>query len=67
MAPKLRSTGSEKTAQQLLDGLLPVKREINGLIARLNVEAARRWQNRSRADFGRGVEPDEAFAQRPCG
>ncbi len=28
MAPKLRSTGSEKTAQQLLDGLLPVKREI---------------------------------------
>lgn len=48
MAPKLRSTGSEKTAQQLLDGLqamvglLPVKREINGLIARLNVEAARR-------------------------
>jgi SpoVK/Ycf46/Vps4 family AAA+-type ATPase len=48
LAPKLRSTGNEKTAQQLLDdlqamvGLLPVKREINGLIARLNVEAARR-------------------------
>lgn len=49
--PKLRSTGSAKTGQELIDdlekmvGLAPVKREINGIIARLNVEAARRKQN----------------------
>ena len=46
--PRLRSTGSAKSGQELIDdlekmvGLAPVKREINGIIARLNVEAARR-------------------------
>ncbi len=51
LRPRLRSTGSAKSGQELIDdlekmvGLAPVKREINGIIARLNVEAARRKQN----------------------
>lgn len=51
LKPRLRSTGSAKSGQELIDdlekmvGLAPVKREINGIIARLNVEAARRKQN----------------------
>ena len=51
LRPRLRSTGSAKSGQELIDdlekmvGLLPVKREINGIIARLNVESARRKQN----------------------
>lgn len=53
LRPRLRSTGSEKSGQELIDdlekmvGLAPVKREINGIIARLNVESARRKQNLS--------------------
>lgn len=50
-SPKLRDTGSTKSAQQMLDdlegmvGLAPVKREINAIIARLTVEAERKRQN----------------------
>ena len=49
--PQLRDTGSTKSAQDMLDdlegmvGLLPVKREINAIIARLTVEAERARQN----------------------
>lgn len=47
-APQRQSSGNDKSAQQLIDdlegmvGLAPVKREINGIIARLQIEAARR-------------------------
>lgn len=50
-APRLRDTGSTKSAQEMLDdleamvGLAPVKREINAIIARLTVEAERKRQN----------------------
>lgn len=52
-APKRQSSGSDKSAQQLIDelegmvGLVPVKREINSIIARLQVEAARRSEGLS--------------------
>lgn len=49
-APRLRDTGSTRSAQDMLDdlegmvGLAPVKREINAIIARLTVEAERKRQ-----------------------
>ncbi|RUS65012.1 AAA family ATPase [Pseudorhodobacter sp. E13] len=58
LSPELRATGSSKSAQEMLDdlegmvGLLPVKREINSIIARLTVEAERRKQNLGNATTG---------------